>query len=57
MPLSEGDYYLSLSVADIVSRIDYTDLDILNNYTKIIVSGEPRWGLLDYAGEFRELDE
>lgn len=47
MPLSVGQYYLTLAVADQSKRTDHSDLIVLNNYIKVSVYGpEDTWGLI-----------
>lgn len=51
MPLAQGTYFVSFSISNAKSASNYTELDNLNNHCTINVSGERRWGLLDYTAK------
>ena len=46
MPLATGTYFVSFSVSDAESESKYSELDILNNTTKVQVTGKTYWGML-----------
>jgi len=46
MPLGPGSYLVSINISDAKSESNYTELDNLNNFLRINVSGQKTWGLV-----------
>lgn len=57
MPLAKGEYFLSLSVSDAESANNYVELDLLDNDCIVNISGEDRWGLLEYEAKMEIINE
>jgi ABC-type polysaccharide/polyol phosphate transport system ATPase subunit len=57
MPLNPGNYFLTVSVSDQLSEVEYEELDTLNNVSKIMIfSKENGWGLIASKPKFEIKD-